>query len=247
MKEPSKQVKKMEITFSIPAYNDECTLENLVNECIDFANQYNFNYRFLLIDDGSTDNTKFVIKKLENKYDFISAIYHPENLSFGPTLKEVFTLPKTEWICFLPGDHQFSAFDFLNPSLEFTNEYDFILGKRVKRADNIYRLIISKFYNFCISIISNTKVNDVNSSVLFKRKIVDSVIFKGRSAFVHAELYLNTYYQGFKIIEVPINHREREYGKAGGSKLKVLFATIRDMISFAINKQDRKSKIDSAC
>lgn len=233
MKEQSNQYKDLDITFSIPAYNDECTIENLVNECIDFANLHRFKYRFLLIDDGSTDNTKAVLQKIESKYDFVTVIYHPDNLSFGPTLKEVFSIPKTEWICFLPGDHQFSAFDFLTPSMNFIREYDFIIGKRVQRADNLYRLIISGVYNFCISVIARNKVTDVNSSVLFKSKILNRVTFQGKSAFIHAELYLNAYHQGFNIIEVPIKHKERAYGKAGGSKFHVILAALLDMITYA--------------
>lgn len=237
MKEQIDQYIDIDITFSIPAYNDECTIENLVNECIELANTYGLKYRFLLIDDGSIDNTKTVLKRIESKYDFVSAIYHPDNLSFGPTLKEVFSIPKTEWVCFLPGDHQFGAFDFLIPSLQYINEYDYILGKRVKRADNLYRLIISAFYNFCISIIAGNNVSDVNSSVLFKSKITNDITFMGKSAFVHAELFLHAYKKGYKIIEVPIKHKERAYGKAGGSKLKVITATLMDILSYVFKKR----------
>lgn len=227
----------MDITFSIPAYNDEYTIEHLVNECIEFADTYGLKYRFLLIDDGSIDNTKAILQKLESKNELISVIYHPVNLSFGPTLKEVFTYPKTEWICFLPGDHQFSAFDFLTPSMRYISEYDFILGKRVQRSDNLYRLFISSIYNFCISLIAKNKVSDVNSSVLFKSKILDNVTFHGKSAFIHAELYLNAYNKGYKTIEVPIKHKERAYGKAGGSKFKVITATFVDMILYVFRNR----------
>jgi len=237
MKEQSNLYKDLDITFSIPAYNDEYTIEHLVKECIEFAEMYELKYKFLLIDDGSLDNTKMVLQKLELNYDFISVIYHPINLSFGPTLKEVFTYPKTEWVCFLPGDHQFSAFDFLIPSMNYITEYDFILGKRVQRADNLYRLFISSIYNICISLIARNKVSDVNSSVLFKSKILDGVTFHGKSAFIHAELYLNAYNKGYKTIEVPIKHKERAYGKAGGSKFKVIMATFYDMLSYALKSR----------
>lgn len=237
MKEQTELYKDLDITFSIPAYNDEYTIEHLVNECMEFAELHGFKYKFLLIDDGSTDKTKFILQKLEAKYDFIQTIYHPINLSFGPTLKEVFSYPKTEWICFLPGDHQFSAFDFLTPSMQYISEYDFILGKRVQRADSLYRSFLSSVYNFCISIIAHNKVSDVNSSVLFKSKILDEVTFHGKSAFVHAELYLNAFNQGYKIIEVPIKHKERAYGKAGGSKFKVMTATFIDVLSYVFRRR----------
>ena len=226
---------RMQVTFSIPVYNDEQTIENLVAECISVGNELNLDYQILIVEDGSSDGTADIVRSLEERHPFLRAIYHEVNMSFGPAYKEVFTLPDTEWICFLSGDHQFHAGDVLGSTIPFIDRYDYIIGRRTKRADNILRKLISTGYNLCVSMISRRRVHDVNSALLFRRAVSEHSSLEGNSAFVQAELYIMAQKGGYRITEVPITHRPRLHGKAGGNSYDVILRTFIDLIRHSLS------------
>jgi len=220
------------ITFSIPTYNDGKTIENLVLECISLSEKLKLNFKILIVEDGSQDNTREIVKRLHHQHSFLEVIYHEENKGFGPTLREVFTTPDSEWICFLPGDYQFSPTSFMKEATKYIQDYDFILGKRINRAEGFKRKIVSLVYNGIISVISKRKVSDVNSIVLFKREVIENSIFKSKSAFIHAELFIHAKKSNFQIMELPIEHLPRAHGKPGGNKFLVIWKTIIDLSKY---------------
>src|SRR5690554_1065204 len=94
------------ITFSIPAYNDELSIQELINN---FQNS-GFDtkrFRYLIIDDGSHDNTYAVSKELTMKYPNIDIFSNEQNRGFGYTIKSCLTTPTSDLILFIPGDYQF--------------------------------------------------------------------------------------------------------------------------------------------
>ena len=64
------------ISIIIPIYNSECYLD----ECLKSVLQQNFNnYEVICIDDGSEDNSREIVKKYAERYEFIKIIFHEKN------------------------------------------------------------------------------------------------------------------------------------------------------------------------
>jgi undecaprenyl-phosphate 4-deoxy-4-formamido-L-arabinose transferase len=226
-----------EITISIPAFNDENSLATLLMETKIVLEKLSLTPAFYIIDDGSSDNTFSVAKKFEQenseKY-FIEVARNKKNEGFGYTLNKVFTSPKTEWILFLPGDNQFPA-ENIPLLLNRIDKSKFIIGWRKERYDDSYRKTLSIAYNCIISFITNKKVHDVNSIVLFKKELLDGVLLKSKSAFIHAELFIKCGAKyGYE--EIGIIHESRKYGNAGGAKIGVVLGTLFDCLKFVLLK-----------
>jgi hypothetical protein len=103
---------------------------------------------------------------MSDRFRNITVVNHENNLGFGPTLREVFTLPDSEWVLFLPGDNQFPIQN-LERFLLLINHFDFMIGFRKQRRDKINRKLYSYLYNTLVSVASGYDVNDVNSIVFF--------------------------------------------------------------------------------
>ena len=73
----------MKLTVIIPCYNEEKTINELVNKVID--NNYN-NKEIIIVDDFSTDKSKEIIAQFENKKNF-KIIYHKKNMGKGTCIK----------------------------------------------------------------------------------------------------------------------------------------------------------------
>lgn len=219
------------IAISIPAYNDAETLPDLVEESFAVLSDISDSHCVFIINDGSADETSAVLKELAHKYPRLRYTEHERNLGFGATIKEVFTLPESEWVYFIPGDGQISPKELfkLYPA---SKKYPFILGHRVRRNDPLGRKFNSFGYNSLISLMAGQRIHDVNSVALLKREILKDVRFVSRGAFIHAEIALNVLKKGFGMTEIPIDHKPRTHGSASGNKLRVMIATVRDLLRY---------------
>lgn len=224
------------LTFSIPAYNDEQSLVKLVEEAVAVCEKLHIPFRMLIINDGSTDNTLAIAQTLAAKHKEIKVLHHEKNLGFGPTLKEVFTLPKTEWVLFLPGDNQFPAAN-LETLIQYRTNSDFVLGKRSLRRDSALRLLYAGFYNRLVSLLSGHTVKDVNGIAFFKSAVFDKIELKCRSSFIHAEFFLEAKRHQFKVTEVAIEHKEREFGRGSGGKWSVIVPSVFDLLAYTLKNK----------
>lgn len=119
------------LSISIPTYNNDKTIKALVEESLHVLSKITQDYEVVVINDGSKDTTAKIIDNINNEK--VKVYHHNNNLGFGPTLREVFTLPTKELVFFIPGDAQFSASELLK-FLPLVDKYDYILvGKKLRR------------------------------------------------------------------------------------------------------------------
>lgn len=225
------------ITISIPVYNDMHSIVDLMQEFQD-AGLNSQNIHYLLIEDGSQDQSAKIIQDLSLKYSNIQTIFHQNNMGFGYTIKEAVTIPETDYILFISGDHQFDVYAAKKLLGAILPEVDYVLGIRDKRADNLYRKVISYTYNFIISILTNQKVSDVNSIFIVKSSAIKNIHLKSKSAFIHAEIFLKLKQKKFNCQEVTIPHLSRKYGKGSGGKLRIVIPTLIDFLKFVFTSKN---------
>ena len=90
----------MELTVVIPAYNEESTIKQTVEE----INRHILKARILIINDGSKDKTLNIIKKLKSKHKNLDFISHDKNRGYGAALITGFLKSKTPYVAFLDAD-----------------------------------------------------------------------------------------------------------------------------------------------
>lgn len=217
------------LSINIPAYNDEKSIEALVGEAHDIAGSIVDKFQILIINDGSKDGTKEQLERLRQIYTNIKVVHHRDNLGFAETFKEIFSNQDCDVNFIIPGDGQIKPIILLE-LWSFLKEYDFILGCRKMRRDNLKRRISSFIYNLLISVICKRRIRDVNSAVLYKSKVMDDIKLDSRSALIHAEFLIRVLKKGYKICEVPIEHYPRASGIGSGGKFSVIFDTILELI-----------------
>lgn len=189
----------------------------------------------LIINDGSKDDTLEVADKLAQQFNNIKVYNHSVNQGFGTTLREVFTMPESEWVLFLPGDNQFPVSN-LEQFMALKDKYDFIIGYRKNRKDDARRKLYSIIYNKVVSVVSGIPVRDVNSIVFYRRQALDNIILKSKSAFLHAEFFIKVARSGARMKEMEVVHQEREFGFGAGGNFRVIMATIRELFLFLLGR-----------
>lgn len=209
------------LSIVIPTYNNQNSITQVIKEAMKLEP-----YEILVCNDGSRDKTAQILSNLKQ----ISVITHPQNMGYGQTIKELYYTARGEWIFSLPGDGQVPA-SALIVLLPYMEQADMIIGWRSNRQDPPNRLRQSRIYNFLLRILFNLNFHDVNSVRLMKREILDKIKLKSTSAYVDAELTIRAKRVGYRICEVPIEHKADTHPGSGG-KLWTILTTIVDMIRF---------------
>ena len=223
------------ITISIPAFNEEKNIEEVIKNSVEVLSGLTRDYEIVVINDGSTDNTKSVIETLAKNIPQLKTFSHERNLGIAETLKKVFLYPTKEWVFFIPGDGQIAPKE-IHKLIPYTESFDYIIGRRVKRNDGFIRLLNAWIYNMVISIVAFKRVTDIDSVVFFKHSFLNEARFYANSAFIHAELFIKARKNGARSVEVEIEHLPRKFGKSTGSNPLVILKAALDLLKLPFKR-----------
>ncbi len=203
----------MDLSIVIPLLNEEESLPELCAwiERVMTANKYS--YEVILVDDGSTDDSWEVIKKLSESNANLKGIRFQRNYGKSAALNEGFKASKGDVIITMDADMQDSPDEI--PELRrmiLEGGYDLVSGWKQKRFDNaLTKNLPSKLFNAAARASSGIKLNDFNCGLkAYKRKVVKSIEVFGE---MHRYIPVLAKWAGFrKIGEKVVEHRARKYG-----------------------------------
>jgi glycosyltransferase involved in cell wall biosynthesis len=219
-----KPLKKLSVFF--PAYNEEANIKSTVMSALKVLPKIADEYEILVINDGSSDNTRAAVEPLGPT---VKLINHPTNLGYGAALKTGLTSARYSWICFTDSDGQF-RFEEIYRLLPYTKNHDLVVGFREYRTDNPIRRGLAFMLRIWDTLLFGLNLKDVDCGFkLFKKQVVDTINpLVTQSAITETEFMVKAKRAGFTIKEVGVTHHARPEGIQTGAKLKVIFGAFRD-------------------
>jgi len=229
----------MSVSLVIPAYNEYPNLTILIKE-INQILENSIDYEVIIVDDCSIDETNQILKK--NNFKNCNLIFNEKNLGQSFSIIKGIENAQYDTIVTLDADLQNNPNDILklynayisNPELKLVG------GIRLKRKDNITKIISSKIANKVRSLILNDDCPDTGCSL----KIFDKKIFLSFPFFNGIHRFLPALFKGFnhQTLFIEVDHRARKYGISKYGTLDRLFRGIRDLIKVnGIIKNNTKS------
>jgi glycosyltransferase involved in cell wall biosynthesis len=207
-----KNKKKLELSVVIPAYNEENNIENIIKIVVSALKKMNI--EIIIVDDGSTDRTADIVRKLSEKYGFIHLYQHEKNMGYADALKTGFNHCNGEFITFIDADLQNDPRDIPKLMIYGKQGYGAVVGWRKNRKDKIYRLLISKLYNDFIHLLFNINFPDINGKPkLFRSDVLKDIEIETKQWAVDLELVHKIKKMGYRVIQVPVEHSIRSGGK----------------------------------
>lgn len=169
-------------------------------------------YDVLFVDDGSTDNSFAVCKKLYEEYPGKIHIYRfSRNHGKSAALNAGISKAAGDVIITMDADLQDDP-EAIPGMLDLINQgWDVISGWKKKRYDPILKTVPSKLFNFVTSIMSGLKIHDFNCGLkAYRACAAKSLEIYGER---HRYLPALAHWEGYKVTEMVVPHHPRKYGK----------------------------------
>jgi glycosyltransferase involved in cell wall biosynthesis len=219
------------VSIVMPAYNEAGNIEKTVTDCIDLLAREKIPGEVIVTNDGSTDDTLSVLKKLKERFDRFQFIDLERNLGYGGALKKAIDRSRGTYVVTIDSDGQFDIGDLPNLLSKIQEGYDCVTGFRAKKKDTLPRVFANWGYNQLVRILCGIRFTDAQCAMkIFKGEIIRDLPMEARGFTFPTETLIKLNYQGCKVTEIPITHHFRE---AGESKVK-FFRTVRIMFIFLL-------------
>lgn len=199
-----------DLTVVIPAFNEEKTIGEVLKGLL----SYDKELEIIVVDDGSHDTTSAIAKKFG-----VKVIRHPDNIGYGAALKLGIREASNEKVLIMDSDGQHRNFSDIELLYSFANEYDMVVGARVKGHKTMLHRNIGKWFLVKIACyLAEKDIPDLNSGFrILKKSIVQGYfhILSNEFSFT-TSVTLALLIEGYRVKYVPIEIQER-----GGARSSV--------------------------
>ncbi len=222
------------LSIVIPAYNEEENLPVLLKEISDAFPVRPKTWEIIMINDGSTDRTEQVMLDLKKQFPFVRVISLDRNYGLSAALDAGFRKATGDVVVSIDADLQNDPAD-IPKLLEKIPEYDVVIGIRIRRKDNFIKRISSRIANGIRDFMLKEKWRDTGCTLkAYKRPALEKMkLFHGLHRFLPTLLLM----ENARILEMPVNHRQRIYGKSKYHLWNRLIGPLRDLLAVRWMKQ----------
>ena len=201
----------MDISIIIPAYNEDKNVAELYKKISAVLRTLKKSYEIIFIDDGSTDDTYSELQKLNKLYNKVRIIKFRKNFGQTQSWKAGFDNAKGDLIVTMDADLQNDPTDIPKLLNKIDQGFDVVSGWRYKRQDSFSKKIFSKLAHELRRIFTGEKIHDSGCSLkAYRKECFDNLDLYGE---MHRYIPAILKWRGFKITEVKVNHKRRQYGK----------------------------------
>jgi glycosyltransferase involved in cell wall biosynthesis len=204
---------KVDVSIVIPILNEAKSLKPLYTQLQRALAGLDKTSEIILIDDGSTDNSFEILKKLQASDNRIRVIRFRRNFGQTAAFSAGFDLAAGEVIVTMDADLQNDPAD-LPMLLEKIDEgYDVVSGWRINRQDKfLTRRMPSQIANALISRLTGVKLHDYGCSLkVYRYEVLKNVKLYGE---MHRFIPALASWMGIRVAEVPVNHFSRQFGRS---------------------------------
>ncbi len=217
------------LSILIPVFNEIRFLSALLEKvnAVDFCG---LQKQIILVDDGSTDGTRDLLKRYEGQPPY-TVLYHAHNQGKGAALRTAIQHASGEIIVIQDADLEYDPKDYPELiQLILDGKADVAYGSRLTagkpvRAFNVLHYFGNKFLTFMTNILYNTTLTDMETCYkAFKAEFLKDVIIRSNRFDFEPEITAKVLKRGARLYEAPISYSGRNFDE--GKKI-----TWRDGIS----------------
>jgi glycosyltransferase involved in cell wall biosynthesis len=208
-----------------PVYNEEEGIEEVVRYWLKVLGNIPLASEIVLGNDGSTDGTLQILEKLSQEFNQIRYVSYTPNRGYGYALKKAIQASYGNLVVMLDSDGQFDLADFSQLWKLFQEErLDFVTGYRMKKKDNVFRVVADRSLNLIVRSMFGLKLKDTNCALkLIRGDLARGLNIEAKGYPTPTEITVKLLALGARTGETGVTHSERLKGQ---SKLKFVRTSI---------------------
>ena len=200
----------MFLSIIIPVYNEEESLAELIRQIEEVCEKENYEKEVIFVDDGSRDTSWEVIRQLAAERPYIHAVRFRRNFGKAAALEAGFARAKGDFVMTMDADLQDDPAEIPNFLAKMAEGYDVISGWKKVRHDPWHKVYPSRLFNKAVSRLTGVKLHDHNCGMkCYRGEVLKEVAIYGER---HRFIPVLAGARGFRVSEVVIQHRARQFG-----------------------------------
>ncbi|MFT5292407.1 MAG: glycosyltransferase involved in cell wall biosynthesis [Planctomycetota bacterium] len=211
----------MKLSVVIPVYNEEKTVEELVQRVQDTP----FEKELIIIDDCSTDGTPQLLKAIAERWDNVQLLRHESNKGKGAGLRTGIEAATGDVILIQDADLEYDPNDYailLAPLEEGNADVVYgsrFLGGQFSRAHLFHHYVANRALTFLSNLVTNVNLTDMETCYkVFRADVAKRLDLKSNGFGVEPEITAKIARMGARIYEVPISYAGRDFSE--GKKIR---------------------------
>jgi glycosyltransferase involved in cell wall biosynthesis len=245
------------LSILIPVFNEKHTIELIIEEVLNSKIPSGLEKEIIIVDDGSKDGTREILKKIEEKkIPEIKVFYNEKNMGKGATIQRALSYSNGDICLIQDADLEYNPEEYQNllkPII--SGDADVVYGSRFlpshyARVLYFWHYLGNRFLTFLSNCFTNLNLTDMETCYkvaigpLFK-----SIPIRSKRFGIEPELTSKFSKRKFRIYEVPISYKGRTYleGKkiTWWDGIKTLFTiTLYWLLNDSIKKEFLNTKRD---
>lgn len=200
------------ISVVIPVHNEERSVALLYAELEETFAGAAVAWEAVFVDDGSTDGTFEALAGMHDAHDNLRAVRLRRNFGKAAALDAGFREATGDIVVTIDGDLQDDPAEIPRLLARLDEGYDLVSGWKTNRRDPITRRIPSKLFNAVAGRVSGLRLHDMNCGLkAYRAEVVEGLHLYGE---LHRYVPVLAHYRGYRVTELPVNHRPREHGSS---------------------------------
>jgi glycosyltransferase involved in cell wall biosynthesis len=200
------------ISVVVPVHNEERSVALLYDELRSALEPLDTAWETIFVDDGSTDGTFAALTRLHNATDNVRVVRLRRNFGKAAALRAGFDQAQGETVVTIDGDLQDDPAEIPRLLAKLDEGFDLVSGWKTRRRDPLSRRVLSRIFNRVTGAFSGVHLHDMNCGLkAYRAEVVHGLRLYGE---LHRFIPVLAHYRGFRIAELPVNHRPREHGRS---------------------------------
>lgn len=218
-----------DLSVVVPVYNEEENLELLWAELREVLASLALDVEVVFVDDGSRDRSADVIRAFRDLDPRVRLVRLKANAGETAATDAGFKAARGRWVVTMDADLQNDPHD-IPRLLAHLEQWDAATGWRVERGagDSVVRRLSSRVANRLRNAISDETIQDSGCTFrAFRRECLRGLtLYRGFHRFIPTLLRM----RGYRVVEVPVNHRPRRFGRSKYGILNRAFVAFADLL-----------------
>jgi glycosyltransferase involved in cell wall biosynthesis len=202
----------MDLSIVIPLYNEEENVEPLYDQLKAALEGVGREYEIIIVDDGSTDGSFDVLKRLHGDEKRLKVIRFRRNFGKAAALSAGFETAEGEVVITMDGDLQDDPQEIPRFLQKLEEGFDLVSGWKKQRRDPFSKRWPSRVFNWTVSFLTGLRLHDLNCGFKAYRREVIQELQTRLYGGLHRYIPVLAYARGYRVGEITVAHRPRQRG-----------------------------------